>query len=69
MNKLPRLDLDVVDIKRMVVTDDASGETVLTIEIVGGQRVDLHLAPYAKARLEAFLARASLEQAKRAPMQ
>ncbi|CAN7678951.1 hypothetical protein LJR090_001799 [Bosea sp. LjRoot90] len=69
MQKLPKVAIDVVDVKQVVVTPDPAGETVVTIEVVGGQMVELHLAPHASAKLEAFLSRASLEQAKLAPIQ
>jgi hypothetical protein len=67
MTKLPKLDLDVVDIVRVQVTADAAGETVVTLEAVGGQLIDMHLSPHASSKLEAFMATASVEQAKRAP--
>lgn len=69
MTQQPKLDIEVVDIKHVEVTADPASETVVTIEVVGGQLLDLHLAPHASAKLEAFLSRASLEQAKRAPIQ
>lgn len=63
------IDYDVVDITQMVVPDDGAGETVLTVEVVGGQAIVLHLGPQVSAKLEAYLARASLVQAKLAPIQ
>lgn len=67
--KLPKLDLEVVEVRQIEVTADAAGETVISLEVVGGQEIDLHLSPHASAKLEAFMARASLEQAKLAPKQ
>lgn len=69
MDELPKLDLEVVEIKRMIVTEDAAGGTIVTVEVLGGQIIDLHFRPDASAKLEAFLARASAIQAKRAPLQ
>lgn len=65
----PKIDVEVVDIRQVEVTADAASETVVTIEVVGGQLLDLYLGPQASAKLEALLSRASLEQAKQAPIQ
>ena len=67
--KPERLDLEVVGIRQVEVPADAVGETVISIEVVGGQILDLHLTPHASAALEAFMVRASVEQAKLAPKQ
>ncbi|QEL26969.1 hypothetical protein FQV39_30430 (plasmid) [Bosea sp. F3-2] len=61
-SKNPRI--DVVDIKQMVVAGEPGGPAVLTCRGVGGRLIDLHLSPEAMTKLEAFLARANLEQAK-----
>ncbi|TCR65668.1 hypothetical protein [Bosea sp. BK604] len=69
MAKVSNLDLEVIDVKQMMVSADPSEGAVITVEIVGEQLVDIHLSPHALAKLEAFLARANVEQAKHVPMQ
>lgn len=69
MAKVPDLDLEVIDVKQMMVSADPLEGAIITLEIVGEQRVDMHLSPHALAKLEAFLARANVEQAKHVPMQ
>lgn len=69
MDKLPKIDVEVVEIKWMIVTEDAAAGTIVPVEVLGGQIIDLHFRPDASAKLEAFLARASAIQAKRAPLQ
>ncbi|HEV7329208.1 MAG TPA: hypothetical protein VGN91_29450 [Bosea sp. (in: a-proteobacteria)] len=69
MAELPKLDLEVVDIRHSNVPVDDVGEVVVTMEVVGGQVIDLHLGPLALSKLEAFLARANQVRAKRAPIQ
>lgn len=69
MPKLPQLDLDVVAVRKLAVTADAQGEAVLTVEVVGGQILNLFLSSDAFGKLEALLARANVERARSATKQ
>jgi hypothetical protein len=53
----------------MVVGTDPADGAVLTGKGFDGHPIELHLTPVALAKLEAFLAQANMEQAKRRPIQ
>jgi hypothetical protein len=62
-------DLDVVAVKKLAVTADVQGEAVLTVEIVGGQTLNLFFSSATFSKLEALMTRANFERAKVAPKQ
>ncbi len=64
MTKLPMLDLDVVDVLQIQVSADPADGAMITIKTAGDQDINLHLPPQALAKLEAFLSKATIEQAK-----
>jgi len=68
-SELPEVDLDVVDVRRVVITTDPQGETMISLEIAGGQVMNLVFSPEALAKLEAFLAKANQAQAQISPIQ
>ena len=67
--ELPEVDLDVVDVRQVAVLVDEQGETVICVEIAGGQVMNLVFSPATLAKLEAFLAKANEAHAKIAPIQ
>lgn len=69
MSNESSVDLEVLDVKQMVVSSDPAAGAVITLQIAGERIVDLHLPPHALAKLEAFLAKANMEQAKHQPVQ
>ncbi|QEL25385.1 hypothetical protein FQV39_24430 [Bosea sp. F3-2] len=58
------LKIEVVDISRLEVTAEPGGPARLTCRGIDGRPIEIHLAPEAMTKLEAFLAQANLEQAK-----
>lgn len=69
MAKAASLDLEVLDVKAMILSGNPTTGAMLTVEIVGDQIVNLYLSPLALAKVEAYLARASAMQAKHQPIQ
>lgn len=67
--ELPEIDLDVVDVRQVAITTDPQGETMISLEMAGGQVMNLVFTPGLLAKLEAFLAKANEEQAKISPIQ
>jgi len=67
--ELPEVDLDVVDVRQVVIATDAQGDTMISLEMVGGQVMNLILSPEALAKLEANLAKANEARAKISPIQ
>ncbi|UZF95648.1 hypothetical protein [Bosea sp. NBC_00550] len=67
--KLPEVDLDVIDVRHVAITTNVEGETLISLEIVGGQAMNLVFSPETLAKLEALLAKANAQHAKRAPIQ
>lgn len=63
-----RLDLEIVDVKQMIIGTDPAEGVIVTVELVGERKIDMHLSPYALSKLEAFLVRANAEQAKHQPI-
>jgi len=59
--------LELVKIIRMVVGENPGEGALFTGHTADAQAVDVYLTPEALATLEAFLARANQEQAKRQP--
>lgn len=60
------MDLEVVDVQSLAVTADASGDAMLSLEVEGGQVLNLMFSPETLAKLEGFLATANVAQAKTA---
>lgn len=67
--ELPQVDLDVLDVRQVAITTDPQGETMVSLEIAGGQIMNLLFAPGMLAKLEVFLAKANEERAKVSPIQ
>lgn len=67
--ELPEVDLDVVDVRQVVITTDPQGDTMISLEMVGGQVMNLIFSPGILAKLEAHLAKANEAQAKISPIQ
>ncbi len=66
---LPEIDLDVADIKRIALTTDPQGETLISFEMASGQVMNLVFSPATLAKLEALLAKANEAQARVSPIQ
>lgn len=66
---LPEIDLDVADIKRIALTTDPQGETLISFEMASGQVMNLVFSPATLAKLEALLAKANEAQAQVSPIQ
>lgn len=60
------IDLEVIDVQSVAVTADASGDAMLSFEVEGGQVLNLLFSPQMLAKLEGFLAKANVAQAKTA---
>lgn len=67
--RLPEIDLDVVDVRQITITTTPQGETMISLEMVGGQVMNLVFSPETLAKLEAMLAKANEAQAKISPIQ
>ncbi len=66
---LPEIDLDVADIKRIALTTDPQGETLISFEMASGQVMNLVFSPATLAKLESLLAKANEAQAQVSPIQ
>jgi len=66
---LPEIDLDVADIKRIALTTNPQGETLISFEMASGQVMNLVFSPAMLAKLEALLAKANEAQAQVSPIQ
>lgn len=66
---LPEIDLDVSDIKRIALTTDPQGETLISFEMASGQVMNLVFSPATFVKLEALLAKANEAQAQVSPIQ
>ena len=66
---LPQVDLDVADIRQVSTTTDPQGETTISLEMAGGQIINVVFGPIPLAKLEAMLAKASEAQARAATIQ
>lgn len=67
--ELPEIDLDVADVKRIALTTDPQGETMICFEMASGQAMNLVFSPQIFAKLEAMLAKANEAQAHISPIQ
>ena len=67
--ELPEIDLDVADVKRIALTTDPQGETLISFEMAGGQIMNLVFSPEIFAKLEALIAKANEAQAQVSPIQ
>ena len=67
--ELPEIDLDVADVKRIALTTDPQGETLISFEMAGGQVMNLVFSPEMFAKLEALIAKANEAQAQVSPIQ
>lgn len=67
--ELPEIDLDVADVKRIALTTDPQGETMICFEMASGQVMNLVFSPQIFAKLEAMLAKANEAQAHISPIQ
>ena len=54
-----RQDLDVVDVQAVAITATPEGETMVSLEMAGGQIMNLIFSPATLAQLEAMLAMAN----------
>jgi hypothetical protein len=61
--ELPEIDLDVADVKRIALTTDPQGETMISFEMGSGQVMNLVFSPEILAKLEAMMAKANEAQA------
>lgn len=61
--ELPEINLDVSDVKRIALTTDPQGETIISFEMAGGQVMNLVFSPEAFGKLEAMMAKANEAQA------
>lgn len=66
---LPEVDLDVADVRQVTTTTDPQGATIISLEMAGGQIVNVVFGPIALAKLEAMLAKAAQAQAEASPIQ
>lgn len=67
--KLPAVEIDVVDVVRVVVAPDAQGMTMVSLEMAERHLVNLMFSATLLAKLEAFLAKANEAQANIASIQ
>lgn len=58
------LKIEVDEIQEMQVTAEPGGPGVLSCRGAGGRLIDIYLSAEALTKLESFIARANLEQAK-----
>ncbi|SEF95825.1 hypothetical protein [Bosea lathyri] len=58
----------VLDVRQITVSGDGLVEAEIGLELEGSTNLDLRLAPVVLAKLEAMLAKASVEQAKHQPV-
>lgn len=63
------VDLDVADVAHVAITTDPNGETMIGLEMAGGQIINLIFPPAALAKLEAMLAKANEAQAEASTIQ
>jgi DTW domain-containing protein YfiP len=68
IDRLPEVDLDIVDVIKARLSSEQGGETTITVE-TAAQILNLVFSPEALTKLEALLAKASAERAKAAPIQ
>lgn len=66
---LPQIDLDVADVKRIALTTDPQGETMICFEMASGRVMNLVFSPEIFAKLEAMMAKANEAQAQVSPIQ
>ena len=69
MAEPPEFDLDVADVKRIALTTDPQGETMISFEMASGQVMNLMFSPEIFAKLEAMMAKANEAQAQVSPIQ
>lgn len=67
--ELPEVDLDVADVKRIALTTDPLGETMISLTMASGQMMNLMFSPEIYAKLEAMMARANEAHAQVSPIQ
>lgn len=65
--ELPEIDLDVSDVKRIALTTDPQGETIISFEMTGGQVMNLVFSPEMFGKLEAMMARPTRRRLKSRP--
>lgn len=66
---MPEIDLDVVDVQAVAITATPQGETMISLEMSGGQIMNLIFSPATLAQLEAMLAMANEAHARERPIQ
>lgn len=66
---LTEVDLNVADFRRVTTTTDPQGETIVSLEMAGGQIINLVFGHIALAKLEAMLIKAIEAQAEAALIQ
>ncbi|MBN9457480.1 MAG: hypothetical protein J0I54_12700 [Bosea sp.] len=67
--KLPEIDVDAADVKRIALTTDPEGGTAIYFEMASGQVMNLVYSPETFAKLEAMLAKANEARAQLSPIQ
>lgn len=67
--ELPEIDLEVSDVKRIALTTDPQGDTIISFEMAGGQVMNLVFSPETFGKLEAMMAKANEAQAQVSPIQ
>jgi hypothetical protein len=68
IDRLPEIDLDIVDVIELRMSGEPEGETTITLE-AAAQILNLVFSPEGLVKLEALLAKAGAERAKAAPVQ
>lgn len=66
---LPEIDLDVVDVQAVAIAATPRGETMISLEMSGGQIMNLIFSPATLAQLEAMLDIANEARARERPIQ
>ncbi|QEL22932.1 hypothetical protein FQV39_10390 [Bosea sp. F3-2] len=67
--ELAEIDLDVADVKRIALTTDPQGETMICFEMASGQVMNLVFSPETFTKLEALMAKANEAKAQVSPIQ
>jgi hypothetical protein len=69
MSERPVIDIPVLNVALIAVSPDPAGDILIGLETGAEADIRLRLSAPVLAQLEAMIARASLEQAKRMPKQ
>jgi hypothetical protein len=69
MTKKSAVKVAVLDVRQIIVSGDGLNEAEIGLQLEGNTDLHLRLAPIVLAKLEAMLAKASVEQSKHQPVQ